>query len=106
MGPTMNSDIGSSVKTDDKSCIFSSKAKTGSISNSILASVQSPHIEATDAIIINCTASKIIAPKNSILYNIISDSPDGIVIEKGEVLVSVTDSMVILVCYEAIWILV
>lgn len=91
--PTMNSDIGSNVKTDDKSCIFSSKAKTGSISNSILASVQSPHIEATDAIIINCTASKIIAPKNSILYNIISDSPDGIVIEKeGEVLVSVTDS--------------
>jgi len=89
---SMNSTVGSDVKVDDKSCLFSSKVSTsGSITNSILASVTSPHVEADQAIIINCTASKIVAPKNSILYNIISDKP--IILEKeGEVLVSVTDS--------------
>ena len=66
---------------------------SGTITNSILASVQSPSVEATDAIIINCAASKIVASKNCILYDIISDSPDGIVLdEEGEALVSVTDS--------------
>jgi len=90
---TMNSTIGNDCNVDDKSCLFSSKVSSGTITNSILASVQSPSVEATDAIIINCAASKIVAPKNCILYNIISDSPDGIVLDKeGEVLVSVTDS--------------
>jgi len=89
---SMNSSVGSDVKVDDKSCLFSSKvSSSGSITNSILASVKSPHIEADNAIIINCTAPKIIAPTNSILYNIISDKP--IILDKqGEVLVSVTDS--------------
>jgi len=51
--------------------------------------VSSPSVEADGAIVVNCTAKKIVAPKGSILYNIVDDSDEGIVVGEGDVRVSV-----------------
>ena len=55
----------------------------------MLANVHSQHVEATDAILINVTAARVIAPRGSILYNVVDDSEEGIVLEENEVRVGV-----------------
>lgn len=79
------------VAVDDRSYIFGSKAKQGSIKNSILAGVQTAEINADGAIIVNCAAKKITAGPGAILYNLICDSDEGITAAAGQVMVSVTD---------------
>jgi len=79
------------VKVDDKSLVSSCKFKSGSISESVIAGVEALEISAEGAIIVNCTAKKIVAGKNSILYNLIDDSEEGITALEGDVIVSVTE---------------
>lgn len=79
------------VSVDGISRTFATKAKSGSISNSVLANVQASSIDADGAIIVNCAAKKIKAGKNCIIYNVIDDSDDGIVAAEGAVMVAVTD---------------
>eukprot|EP00544_Gedaniella_sp_CCMP2646_P003881 CAMPEP_0202496926 /NCGR_PEP_ID=MMETSP1361-20130828/21372_1 /ASSEMBLY_ACC=CAM_ASM_000849 /TAXON_ID=210615 /ORGANISM="Staurosira complex sp., Strain CCMP2646" /LENGTH=520 /DNA_ID=CAMNT_0049128377 /DNA_START=16 /DNA_END=1578 /DNA_ORIENTATION=+ len=79
------------VTVDDTSCVFASKIQGGTITESALAVVTSPHVEADGAIIVNCTAKKIVAGKGSILYNLIDTSDEGIVAAPGEVIVAVND---------------
>jgi hypothetical protein len=86
-----NSTIGDGVKVDEISLISSSKIKSGSISNSVLAGVEAVDVTIDGAIVVNCTAKKIVAPKNCILYNLIDDSEEGIIANEGDVIVSVTD---------------
>ena len=87
------------VSVDESSCVFGSVIKSGTISNSAIAGVQSPHVEADGAIIVNCVAKKIVAGKGAILYNLIDTSDDGIVAAPGDVIVEVTeesgDSMIL-----------
>lgn len=87
----MNSNLGDQVIVDEASCIFSSSIRSGSINNSVVAAVDSIDVQIEDAIVVNCTAKKIVAGKNSILYNLISDSEEGIHASDGEIIVSVTD---------------
>lgn len=79
------------VKVDEKSLVSSCKFKTGSISESVMAGVEALEITAEGAIIVNCTAKKIVAGKDSILYNLIDDSEEGITALEGDIIVSVTD---------------
>lgn len=87
----MNSTLSDKVFVDESSCIFSSSIRNGSITNSIVAAVDSLDVQIVDAIVVNCTAKKIVAGKNSILYNLVSDSEEGIYAAEGEIIVSVTD---------------
>eukprot|EP00591_Stephanopyxis_turris_P001859 CAMPEP_0195519700 /NCGR_PEP_ID=MMETSP0794_2-20130614/15282_1 /TAXON_ID=515487 /ORGANISM="Stephanopyxis turris, Strain CCMP 815" /LENGTH=544 /DNA_ID=CAMNT_0040648893 /DNA_START=110 /DNA_END=1744 /DNA_ORIENTATION=+ len=87
----MNSTFGDGVSVDDKSCAFSCSIKEGNVVNSVLSAVDCLSIEADGAIVVNCTAKKIVAPKGCILYNLVSDSEEGIIAEAGDVLVSVTE---------------
>jgi hypothetical protein len=79
------------VTVDEASYAFGSKAKTGSITNSILAQVQAAEINADGAIIVNCAAKKITAGKGAILYNLIDDTDEGIVAAPGQVMVATTN---------------
>jgi hypothetical protein len=79
------------VIVDEMSCVFGSIIKSGNISSSAIAAVESPHVEADGAIIVNCTATKIVAGKGAILYNLIDTSDEGIVAAPGEVIVAVLD---------------
>ena len=87
----MNSSLGEDLALDEASCIFSSSIRKGSITNSVVAAVDSLNVQIEDAIVVNCTAKKIVAGKNSILYNLMSDSEEGIYAAEGEIIVSVTD---------------
>jgi len=82
----MNSSIGSS-QVDSTSCLFSSKISQGSVSNSVLANVRAVQVEAENAIVVNCVSPKIVAPVNSILYNVISS--EDIILKEKDVLVGV-----------------
>lgn len=79
------------VTVDDTSCVFASTIKGGKIADSAIAVVTSPHVEAEGAIIVNCTAKKIVAGKGAILYNLIDTSDEGITAAPDEVIVAVTD---------------
>jgi len=81
------------VTIDESSCVFACKAKSGSVgAHSAMAAVQAEEIQiGDDAIVVNCAAKKIVAGKGAVLYNLVSDSEEGIVAEDGDVLVSVTD---------------
>jgi hypothetical protein len=94
MGATlrvMDSSCGDAV-VDKQSCMFSSKLSEGSVTGSILSGVNSKSIVADGAILVNVSASKIRAAKGSILYNIVDDSEEGIVVDEGEVIVGVFQS--------------
>ena len=90
-GKQMHCSIGDDVKVDDKSFLSACKIKAGDIKESVIAGVESLDVTADHAIIVNCTAKKIVAGKNAILYNIIDDSEEGIVAAEGDVIVSVTE---------------
>ena len=87
----MDCTIGEGVNVDDKSFLSSCKIKTGTITESVMAGVEALDVTADGAIIVNCTAKKIVAGKNAILYNLIDDSEEGIVAAEGDVIVSVTE---------------
>ena len=90
-GKQMHSKISDAVKVDDKSFISSCKIGSGSINESVIAGVEAPEVDINGAIVVNCTAKKIVAPKNCILYNIIDESDEGIVASEGDVIVAVTE---------------
>jgi len=86
-----SSDLADGVDVDARSLISASNIGSGSVSDSIVSSVRTPDAKISGAIVVNCTAKKIVAGKNSILYNIVDTSEGGIVAGDGDVLVSVTD---------------
>lgn len=87
----MHCTIGDGVNVDDNSFLSSCKIKSGTIAKSVMAGVEAVDVTADGAIIVNCTARKIVAGKNAILYNLIDDSEEGIVAAEGDVFVSITD---------------
>lgn len=87
----MHCSIGEGCKVDDKSYLSACKIKSGDIKECVMAGVEALEVIAEGAIIINCTAKKIVAGKNAILYNLIDDSDEGIVAGEGDVIVSVTE---------------
>jgi len=87
----MHCAIGEGCKVDDKSYLSACKIKSGEIKECVMAGVEVVDMIAEGAIIVNCTAKKIVAGKNAILYNLIDDSDEGIVAGEGDVIVSVTE---------------
>jgi len=87
----MHCSIGEGCKVDDKSYLSACKIKSGDIKECVMAGVEALEVIAEGAIIVNCTAKKIVAGKNAILYNLIDDSDEGIVAGEGDVIVSVTE---------------
>lgn len=63
--------------------------QTGRAIKCVLANVSCGHIDAEEAVIVNCTARKIKAGKNAVAYNVVDDS-DCLVLEDGEVVTDVT----------------
>ena len=89
----MNSEVGG-VAVDDSACVFSCRAKSGSVgANVSMAAVEAQEVQIGEgAIVVNCCAKKIVAGRGAVLYNLVSDSEDGIVAEDGDVIVAVTDT--------------
>lgn len=64
---TMNSDI-SGVTVDESACVFSCKAKQGSVgAHAAMAAVEAEEVQiGEDAIVVNCAAKKIVAGKGAV----------------------------------------
>lgn len=90
---SMNSEV-SGVTVDGSSCVFSCKAKKGSVgANVAMAGVEAEEIQiGENAIVVNCSAKKIVAGKGAVLYNLVSEAEEGITAEDGDIIVSVTDT--------------
>lgn len=90
---TMNSEV-EGVTVDASSCVFSCKAKSGSVgANAAMAGVEAEEFQVGEnAIVVNCAAKKIVAGKGAVLYNLINESDEGIIAEDGDVIVSVTSA--------------
>ena len=72
------------------SCVSKCDIMEGSIQSSLLCGVNAKHIDATDAILVNVTASgSIVAPPGSIIYNVAVEGD--LKVAEGEVLAGVFD---------------
>lgn len=87
----INSSLGSELTVDEKSCISSSSITSGTINESVVSCVNTKEAQIDGAIVVNCTAKKIVAGKNCILYNLVDDSDEGIVAKPGDIMVLVTE---------------
>ena len=90
---TMNSEV-SGVTVDGSACVFSCKAKSGSVgAHAAMAAVEAEEVQiGENAIVVNCAAKKIVAGKGAVLYNLVSESEEGITAEEGDVIVAVTSA--------------
>mmetsp|Transcript_3930 Transcript_3930/g.5170 ORF Transcript_3930/g.5170 Transcript_3930/m.5170 type:complete len:552 (-) Transcript_3930:200-1855(-) len=84
-------DMGDGVSVDGITYAFDSKAKSGSITKSVVSGIRAGEVNLDGAIVINCTAKKITAGPGAILYNIVDESEEGIVAHDGEIKVAVTE---------------
>lgn len=78
---------------DKESCISDSNIGDGDIKKSVLCSVRCDHIDASDCVLVNVTAKRIIAAPGSVAYNIVNDDPNGLVLKEGEVNAGIFDEV-------------
>lgn len=83
-GLVYDSTISSEVSVHH-SCCHSTHLEHGRVESSVLNHVNCHYIDAQKAILINVTAERIIAKPGSIAYNVVDHSPEGIVLEEGQV---------------------
>ena len=91
----MDSTLADGVICDNQSCVFPSLVRDGLIQHLILAKLHAEAMNVNRAIVINCTAKKIVAEKGCILYNTLDDCDDMIVAKVDDVTVSVLDERVL-----------
>ena len=82
------SDLGANVTLIGGSICLASKIQSGILNSSIASSVNSTVCNVTNCILINVTA-KSIAAKNCVIYNVVDDSDEGIVLPDGAVMTNV-----------------
>ncbi|EKX34779.1 hypothetical protein GUITHDRAFT_119090 [Guillardia theta CCMP2712] len=75
---------GAESYADASSVILASDIKSGKIESSVCSRVTAVDVKVSDSILVNVVAKKIVG-KNCILYNVVDDSEEGIVMEDGEV---------------------
>ena len=76
---------------DKKSCISNSTIAEGVVKSSVLCSVNCDYIDATDCVLVNVTAKRIIAAPGSVAYNVINDDPNGLILKDGDVTAGLFD---------------
>jgi hypothetical protein len=80
-----NSTVGG-VAVDDQSVVSNAHISGGgNIRSSVLSNVRCDHIDAEGSILINVTATRIVAPRGCILYNVANESEEGLVLTAEEV---------------------
>ena len=81
------SDVLGGAMADETSCLTDVKATTGNIHASVAACVKAKALELDGAVLVNVTAAKITAKKNSICYNVVEAGD--LVLEEGEVVTDI-----------------
>jgi hypothetical protein len=73
---------------DDKSILLNTRVLEGSVADSVCTSVTTPSLEVEGCLLMNVTAKKVVG-KNCIVYNVVDDSEEGLVLPEGTVLTNV-----------------
>lgn len=79
------------TKVDASSVLSSVSLGSGRVSESVLTNVAAAEIEADGAVLVNVTARRIKAGRGAVIYNVVDDSEEGLVLGEKEVLVGVFD---------------
>eukprot|EP01065_Artemidia_motanka_P017022 TRINITY_DN2059_c1_g1_i1.p1 TRINITY_DN2059_c1_g1~~TRINITY_DN2059_c1_g1_i1.p1 ORF type:complete len:572 (+),score=158.24 TRINITY_DN2059_c1_g1_i1:115-1716(+) len=87
-GEPQHSDLGE-VAVDGESSVANCEIKSGAVAGAALCGVTATRVEAKGCILVNVTAKSIRAAPNSICYNVVDSSDEGIVLGEGEVLTTV-----------------
>jgi len=72
----------------NKSVIVASTAKSGSVKSSVVSNVNCGDIQVENCLLVNVTAKKIRA-SNAIIYNVVDESDDGLILPDGQVYTNV-----------------
>ncbi|KAJ1455983.1 hypothetical protein M885DRAFT_518888 [Pelagophyceae sp. CCMP2097] len=72
-----------------RSCASASQLQRGRIEKSVLANVACPDVDASDCVLVNVTCRRLRAAKNSIAYNVVDDSAEGLFLAEGDVVTDV-----------------
>ena len=78
-----------STALDGNSVVQGCELGEGSVQGSVLCNVHAAQIQAQGCILVNVTARKIIARPGSLIYNVVDDSPDGIIVDEDVALAGV-----------------
>ena len=79
-----DSDV-SGCSVDAHSTVCDSAVRAGSIAQSVLCNVHAKEVSASGAVLVNVTARKITVGKNCLVYGVMDDSEEGIVLADGDV---------------------
>jgi len=77
---------------DSSTIVASAFGPNSSVSKSVLCNVNCEELICDESIIVNSTAKKIRLGKGCIIYNVVNDSENGIVLNDGDILVGVIDN--------------
>lgn len=80
------------VDVDPWSVISAARVDEGTIKQSVLTNVSAVSVEAEGAVLVNVTARKVVAGRGAVLYNVVDESEEGLVLGPKEVLVGVFDA--------------
>lgn len=81
--------VAAAVEVTGGSCVTSSSISSGHVRGSVLSGVRCLHLEAQDCVLVNVTASRIVAAPGSVIYNVCAEGAEGLVAAEGEVLAGV-----------------
>ena len=97
-GRVVDSDM-TGVAVDGLSCVLSCRGVSGSVVGSCLSNVTAGSMTVENSLCVNVTAKKIVA-KGALLYNVVDDSDDGIVLGEGQARadVLIAGERVVLLC--------
>lgn len=82
----MYSEAGGTV--DEKSILLNTRFLEGSVVDSVCTSVTTPSLQVEGCLLMNVTAKKVVG-KNCIVYNVVDESEEGLVLPEGTVLTNV-----------------
>ena len=73
---------------DEKSILLNTRFLEGSVVDSVCTSVTTPSLQVEGCLLMNVTAKKVVG-KNCIVYNVVDESEEGLVLPEGTVLTNV-----------------
>ena len=83
--------LGPEAAVDASSVVLSSSFHRGTVSQSVVACCQAGELSLDHAVVVNVTARRIVAGRGAVLYNLVDDSEEGLVVPPGGVRVGVFD---------------
>lgn len=84
----VDASLGASVKVDESTVILASKIDAGHVASSVLSHVRTKNADISNSLLVNVTAKKIRA-HNCIVYNVVDESEEGLILPDGAVFTNV-----------------